>query len=204
MRPCTRSFKTLVGAMTTIAPIAAPPIVRSSAGWMSAPTWPPDSVKPPSTQAMTTMIPTITTMMRPDLYVAIRAQGSGKCRTRQTARLELTIVPPAAAERSVRDVAALAAATGLRARESAGAGKELLLRNFARENRRNFNQDNKLQSRLRAIYAAKRGIFRYRLAKVSLQAPAERRRRSRCPLLSRTTDSRAGYLPRFRIWYLDP
>src|SRR5262245_28236180 len=60
--PRTRSLSTLTGAITMIAPSDAPTIVRISDGWISAPTWPPASVKPPRTQAITTMQPTMTTI----------------------------------------------------------------------------------------------------------------------------------------------
>ena len=41
------------------APSAAPPMIRTSKGWMMAPILPPESRKPPRTLAKTTMMPMI-------------------------------------------------------------------------------------------------------------------------------------------------
>jgi len=58
--PRMKSLKTLAGHITMSEPIAAPPIVSNSDGWMRAPTWPPAHSNPPRTAAKTTINLTIT------------------------------------------------------------------------------------------------------------------------------------------------
>ncbi len=56
-------MRTFLGDMTIRAPNAAPAIVTISAGWMSAAKWPPAIAKPPSTAAITMILPTMTIMV---------------------------------------------------------------------------------------------------------------------------------------------
>ena len=81
MSPFIKSPSCFFDDMMIIAPTAAPPIVRISAGWMSAPTSPPEMTKPDITHPMTTRQPTMTIMtvnlvQGTDLRIARQTHGS--------------------------------------------------------------------------------------------------------------------------------